>query len=413
MTPKIVEPVASAKIVERVGSALPLILLIAVLMFAGDLLGWFDRFEAPGLDLFARIDAPLRWQTVRIVGIDDADYASGLFNAVSPLDARSVRSLIADIARSHPRVIGVDIDTSGDAWRSIAIDPGWPPIVWSTGVSVDKNGAFGGPIKVLGGRGPTRPQDRAGVPLVTPDFDGVVRRYRNRYGNADAFAWAVVRRYCESLPPGSKECARVPKEPGEEADARLLHVLGNPSDAGTDYLSATDLRDAVDQPNWQAHNPYQQKIVLLGGFFFAGRDAHVTPVRPMQGVELIAQAIENELSGAATPPLRGVLAIALDILAGIALVVINCVFDFFPAVIISLVGVPVLAVAVSFLAFSSSVLWFDFMPMLIGVFLHELYEHAKEHTELRAEHAKLLTEHDKLRVELAEARAAAPTVASP
>jgi hypothetical protein len=374
---------------RRIVSALPLILAIALIMFCADLLGWFDRFEAPGLDLFARLDAPLHWRTVRIVGIDDADYARpDLFNATSPLRAEVVRRLIDAVAKSGARVIGVDLDTSGAAWKTITIDPSWPPIVWAANVPVLKGGELGVASTVLGGRGPTRTKDRAAAALVTSDFDGVVRRYRNRYAGTDAFGWAVVRRYCEAV-HWSTECARVPRDAARAAEAPLLHVLGNPSDEGTDYLPARDLLDAIHSPNWAAHDPYAGKIVLLGGFFAAGRDSHVTPVRPMQGVELIAQAIENELGGAATPPLNGILAIALDVLAGIGLVVLSTVLDFFPAVVVSLIGIPLFAVAVSFFAFSSSVLWFDFVPMLVGVFLHELYDHAQEYTKLRAELAEL------------------------
>jgi CHASE2 domain-containing sensor protein len=388
------------KIARRVCRALPIIVAITVLMFVGESHHWFDRFEAPGLDVFARIDPPLRWQNVRIVGIDDSDYASR-FHSTSPLNAREVQKLIDAIAKTHPSVIGVDLDTSGEAWKTIAIDPKWPPIVWATVERVDQQGELGTPVPVLGGRGPTRSQDRTGIALVQPDFDGVIRRYRRSYYDEPAFAYAVVQKYCALQPP-SEGCAAFRtalRLHSADPEPPVLHVLGNPSDAGTDYLPARLLQEAEADPKWRIHNPYDGKIVVLGALFADSRDVHITPVRPMYGVEIVTQAIENELGGASTPAFNMYFAILLDVLAGIVLVVISCLFDFFPALLISLVGVPLLAVAISFTAFSSSLFWFDYTPLLVGVFLHELWEHAREYTTLRGDHEKLRIDHERLKAQ--------------
>lgn len=387
------------KITGRVCRALPLIVAITFLMFVGESLHWFDRFEAPGLDFFARIDPPLRWQNVRIVGIDDSDYASR-FHSTSPLNAEEVRRLIDAIAKTHPSVIGVDLDTSGEAWKDIAIDPKWPPIVWATVERVDKHGELGAPVPVLGGR-PTRSQDRYGIALVQPDFDGVIRRYRKSYHDDPAFAYAVAQSYCALQPPseGCSSFLAALRFHSVDPEPAVLHVLGNPSDAGTDYFPSRLLQEAEADPKWRTHNPYDGKIVLLGALFADSRDAHVTPVRPMYGVEIIAQAIENELGGGSTPAFNIYFAILLDVLAGFVLVAISCLFDFFPALLISLVGVPLFAVAISFTAFSSSLFWFDFTPLLVGVFLHELWEHAREYTTLRGNYEKLCSDHESLKAE--------------
>ncbi len=52
------------------------------------------------------------------------------------------------------------------------------------------------------------------------------------------------------------------------------------------------------------------------------------------------------------------------------------------AVTLRVIAVPVLAMASSFFAFSSLAYWANFVPVLAGVLIHELYEHFKHHRDL-------------------------------
>ena len=52
------------------------------------------------------------------------------------------------------------------------------------------------------------------------------------------------------------------------------------------------------------------------------------------------------------------------------------------AVTLRIMAVPVLAMASSFFAFSSLAYWANFIPVLSGVLIHELYEHFKHHRDL-------------------------------
>jgi hypothetical protein len=50
------------------------------------------------------------------------------------LDPQQLYRLIDAIARSDPKVIGVDIDTSDPSFRDLKPDPRWPPVVWARNI---------------------------------------------------------------------------------------------------------------------------------------------------------------------------------------------------------------------------------------------------------------------------------------
>jgi hypothetical protein len=52
---------------------------------------------------------------------------------------------------------------------------------------------------------------------------------------------------------------------------------------------------------------------------------------------------------------------------------------------LTLVAIPLLALAGSFVAFFTFAWWVDFVPVTLGVLIHELYHHAAEYQRLRAE----------------------------
>jgi hypothetical protein len=79
-------------------------------------------------------------------------------------------------------------------------------------------------------------------------------------------------------------------------------------------------------------------------------------------------------------------------LSVIIVILINSIARPFPALCLNVLGLPLLALIFSYLSFQSFNHWFDFVPILGGVIIHQLYEQAAENKRLRAEVSDLLGE---------------------
>jgi CHASE2 domain-containing sensor protein len=362
------------------------ILGIAFITFLLSHAGLFDRFETAGLDAFNILKSPADPTHVVIIGIDDEDYTS-LFEETSPLKSAALERLLAAIAKGHPQVIGVDLDTSSKHSEAIETHPDWPAIVWGRdAIWNDKTRTFR-VLPVLGGRDPARNLDMVGIAQLPLDSDGIVRRYHRHFpieggGKADSFPWAVVQAAC-AKPHPMEGCDAVKKDIASSKRGLVLNFAGERFNFTP--LAARFLLQAAEQPGWKTTSPLRDQIVLLGGFYRAARDMQVTPVGPMQGVQLMAQAIETEFGGGGIHPLNEFLAILLDLLSGALVVYINYRYPLHPgqAMLLSLIGLLILPLISSYLAFSTLARWLNFVPIIVGVLLHQLYEHGREYHHLR------------------------------
>ena len=52
------------------------------------------------------------------------------------------------------------------------------------------------------------------------------------------------------------------------------------------------------------------------------------------------------------------------------------------ALLLSLFAMPFLALSASLLVFSSLAFWFNFVPTLVGVWIHELIDHGREYRQM-------------------------------
>jgi len=371
--------------------AAPVILAISLSIQILEHVGWLDRFETASIDAFNILQPPHDPSYVIVVGINDDDYHS-LFGGVSPLDYRKLQNVLAAIAGGHPRVIGIDLDTSWEGFQKIRVPKEWPSLVW--GQDATQVGRELRPIPILGGQDKQvlRPSDGKGLAGLPEDSDGVIRRYRREIvvndGVVKSFPWAVIGVGCSS---GSQECCRAITEKTEtSATSLLLNFSGERFNFSP--VSARHVLMVSGEPAWGQNGIFKDKIVLVGGLYHEARDTHATPIGQMSGVQLMAQVIESELRHGGIQPFREYAALGLDLLLGTAVVFLHSFFRLRTALILNLLAIPVLSLVGSYVAFSSLSRWFNFVPVVIGVLIHELYDNAREYqrlvTSVQTEHTR-------------------------
>ncbi len=360
--------------------ATPVILAVVLATGIFSAMGWLERFESAGLDTFNILQSPRDPSHVLLIAITDEDYRE-FFKETSPLDPGRLFEIIQAIAQGGPSLIAVDIDTSSDAFRRFNTPPNWPPIVW--GQDCEQGEEFIKPLVVLADQR-LRDKDRAGIAALPLDSDGIVRRYlrefRTEGGTAPALPWEVVRSASRLGVPGFSEAGETSH--GHSGKALLLNFSGERYSFNP--LSVRFVLQGAQGEDWNRRGPLTNKVVILGGCYRAARDTHITPVGKMLGLQLMAQAVESELGGG----IRGfnhLVEILFDLVCGALLVVIHHRFRLLRALILSLLAIPVFCLFGSYLAFSTMARWFNFAPVILGVLIHQLYDHAKQYSKMHAQ----------------------------
>lgn len=381
--------------------AFPVFLVVTLLTLLLEYAGWLRGFETAALDTWLRLIKPITPQFVRVVSINEDDYRD-IFGHKSPLDPQTLKTLIQAIAQGDPLVIGVDIDTSAAEWRNTAADfvtpaGGRTDIVWEQEAIGEAEQLT--PLKILGGAEIT-PVPLSGIAGLFQDWDGVIRRYQRHFqttrvkeGQAkliDSFPWAVVKAFHQKSSQESRLPNKLRKAIEAEArggrkieDERLLNFSGNRYDFQP--YAASFVLSAHEAAWWKEKSPFRGKIVLLGGSFRAGRDVYTTPLGMTTGIQLMAQAVESELQGRGIYHSNKFLMILFDFVAWIALVAVYYFCRLSVALWTSIVAIPLLSLTGSLFAFSSLAYWADFAPVVLGVLIHQLYDHAQEYRRLLKE----------------------------
>lgn len=337
-------------------------------------LGWFDRFEMAWLDSFLIFQSTGAQQDVIVVYVTDGDYHK-LFRARSPLDPTVLSDVITAVLRGGASAVGVDVDTSDKSFQALRTSPGWTAVIWAEGGAPNGDGVFR-VEKPLGGRGGV-PEGIAAFPI---DGDGIVRHYQRMFraddGLVPSFAWRVVQVFCRER--GTK-CARSSLQRGS-TDRLILHFTSEGQAAGR--LSASDVIHAAASAGWGSTQPFKGRIVLIGGSYRAGRDVIASPVGIKPGVSLTADAVRTELGQGPIQPLRDALAFLLDLFIGALIVYIGFRLPPVPALVSILIALPILVAASSFVAFATLAKWVNFVPVVAGMVLHQLYDYGAEYRRL-------------------------------
>ncbi len=203
----------------------------------------------------------------------------------------------------------------------------------------------------------------------------------------DSFPWAVVKAFYQRsseanrLPSKLRDSVEAEARGGTKAgDERLLNF------AGDRYVfqpyTASFILSAHEAAWWKEQSPLRDKIVLLGGSYRAARDTFRTPTGMTSGIQLMAQAVESELQGRGIYHSNKLLMILFDFVAWIALVAVYYFCRLPVALWASIIAIPLLSLSGSLFAFSSLAYWADFAPIVLGVLIHQLYDHAQEYRRL-------------------------------
>lgn len=349
------------------------VLLITLIVTFLHHAGWFTCFETATLDAFLTLNKRTQESAdVVLITITDEDYAE-LFNATSPLKAETVQRLLATLATlpaARPRAIGVDLDTSAPSWQGYRPPSEAPPVVWAREAAIEQGHVDLQPF--LGEPHPTGA--RWGVAAAPLDADGVIRRYRWTYSLSEetvpSFAAAVL------------DAAGDHTSEHEPSGQLHLNFFGDRYRFAS--YSAADALRLAGSPDWQ--RSLCDRIVLIGATFRQSRDEYRAPWDGKDGrwygVEVMANVIETELRGQGVRPVNHLWMVLLDILCGLAIVALNHRFSVGKALFWSLALAVVAAPASSFLTFSSFAYWASFVPVMVGVAVHQLYDHAVEYRKL-------------------------------
>jgi hypothetical protein len=348
-----------------------------------------------GRDTFGILRGEHAPSEVRIVDIDDSSY-SALFHGQSPLDPLALRRLINAIQIAQPRVIAVDVLTSGAAFAPLADVPSWTaPIVWGEDVSpadpacsaMDGSCTFrSGPA--LGGRvrddaGACETQPSCGAIPMYLRRGGVTREYMTHlaYRGLDerpSFAWAIIVA-CAHTPRAPPACRNAYARDRDDEDAHQIDVTApNP----WPYTqNALNILNFATGSGWRTASELRDRIVIVGGSYRL-QDRHHVAGQEVSGAWLNAQIVEDELR-APTGEVPWFVGPILDLAIGVVLVYFLYRFHLATALAAS-AGLIAFVLLATFLAFGRFGVWLDFIPILVGVTLHELQEHVPEYLRLAA-----------------------------
>ena len=415
--------------------------------------GVLKGFETVGLDAFLHLHDRKMSDRIVVVEITNEDYKSReLFDGQSPLNKEKLAELVVAIQDYGPAVIGVDIETDSHDWRNLrpelaarilppSVLPNAPPhvpVVWAAVPDSPREPLLLAPV--LGGR--LQDPHFMGVPRFPFDSDGMVRRYESEFCVTDPIAACPARNPTD--PENMAGVQERKKCKGEEnclwslARATLSHacaakafdcshlrqereqpVIFNffgdryrfPIIQSSEFIGPTARKDDKDLREAR-RGLLNKRIVLIGGNYTAARDMYLTPMEQMAGVELIATAIESDFDGGIRETDK-VLEKFADVVAGSLIVFLYYYYRrrLRFAFALSFLGLLLFAGLLSLLLFRTFAYWFNFMPVVIGMTMHQLVELSKSGAELQAEvfalerklHDATPTQHKKVEIEAKEA----------
>jgi CHASE2 domain-containing sensor protein len=365
---------------KRLLRALPVIGALVILTWVFGHSGIVHKLETVVTDAEMRLNASPKDSAVAIVDIDDEDYRD-LFGSISPLNPEQLQKLVGEIAKGDPAVIGIDIDTSSSQFATHFKLQDWGPrIVWERELRevpeevTDSDNLD--PLDILGGQTNIDPaKNSSGLPLLIDDAeDKVTRRYRRsistRIGILPSFPFAIATAYLQNKPQALAKLEESPRD-------LLIRYSGNRGGSHRLHFSAKKVAELSE--HWPEASPFRGKIVLLGGSYL-GQDKHSTPIGQLTGLGIMANVIETELAGGGDKAPSQAVLFLLELFEAFVLILLFHVLRLRFAMVWSVVLIPAMAIFCSKLAFGDSHHFAEFLFLLLGLLVFELYEHFRRTT---------------------------------
>jgi len=374
------DTVPRPRLARRLLRALPIVAALVLLTWIFGHSGVLHRVERVVSDAQVRLNRAPTDSPVAVVDIDDEDYRE-LFSSTSPLDSRQLEKLLSNIAKGQPSVIGIDIDTSDARFATRFTLGNWShQLVWERELrNVPQEGTEGEqlqPLDILGGQKDINPAtNSSGLPLLIDDSeDKVTRRYRRsistQKGLLPSFPSAVAKAYLRNNPEKLAELA-------ESQQDLLIRYSGNSKGSHRLHFSARKIIELSN--NWPEASPIRGKIVLLGGSYL-GQDRHETPIGQLTGLEVMANVVETELAGGGEKPPSSAALLLLELFEAFVLILLFHALRFRFALLWSTLLIPVMAMFCSFFAYRNGSHFVQFVFVLLGLLIFEVYEHFRRST---------------------------------
>lgn len=385
---------------RRLLKSLVLAVSASLLVALGSLMGYFERFEAMALDFLLRLRGQIRSPEIVLVQIDEVAFRN--LGERQPISRAYLAGLIEVLARGGATVIGLDVEVQ------VATDPREDDLLLQ---AID-GAASGGlsrvvtiytikPGKTVDGRQTYVPSSpfthklptMAGFANALVDQDGLIRRVplvlSGEIGDFQpSFALAVLARHAgydlsrlrEALGRGSTISLLLPRldrlsgklppdpklltfHPDEEWKINFTGAQGSFKSIRSDPIF--HLSGRTDQ--LAADNPFRGRIVLIGATFPESRDFYPTVHGLMSGMEIHANILYTLLSSTPIRTANRLAALMLSLGLACFMAFLYTLVRPRTATLISLVGIPLLVIPISYVIFARIGLWVDFVSPILAM----------------------------------------------
>jgi CHASE2 domain len=338
------------------------LLVIAILVFLFQVRGLPDKFAGQSLDAAVAVQRRIPAESVALLVIDDPDYLH-VFADRSPLNPDTFSKLLEVVATGGARAIVVDIDTSDSRFTTMKTPA--IPIVWIMGGTLNQDGTYT-VLPPLGGR--ALPSGSVTAIAVVPNDDrGIIRGYKRVYKLKDGPVAASPGYALATLLKGGPASETSGAENVRYLDFRYV-FLQTPR--------AGNILDAAKASSWADLQMFKNKVVVIGGKYWASRDQYATPAGARFGCEIVAQEVQAELDGTSIAPASRWLTGFLLVLGGLLIVAVYHWFRLRTAFVVSLILVPLLSIGSNWILFHRFAMWGAMVPLVSAVLVAELYAQA-------------------------------------
>lgn len=342
---------------------------VLTLIFVGS--GLFAEAEIVALRWIARLNAvPPEKDRVVIVNIDDDDYAA-LFESKSPLNPNRLQEIIELISRGNPKVIGVDIDTSDKSFAAFQTQPEWSPIVWAQTVDFDAEGEMVCCLNPLASQ-PLRAKDKTAPPVLPKDPDAESRRYQLFFEYEGEVRPTFIYQILSLYDPPKFNTFN------ENTDSFFTRFAGSPDGSHRLNISPSHILQTKDDEEW-LRSKLEGKVVLLGGTFTEAKDTSMTPLGIMSGVNILASAVETELTGTGLKSPNRWYRFLISLFEALFLIIIFNRFTTKMAILICLISVLPFTLFLSLLIYGSFAGFVYFLPTLALFVVYKIADKLKDY----------------------------------